>query len=173
MRRDTIDVLLCGGDWIKEMYGIRSLKEKNDDPIELKFESVYEMIDPNASTSTAKVAMPANQPTTSSVPIQPVKTTNKPPKTSKKTPTQFKKSRKTFWGFDEERASLQRAKRMGERGSPCRSPQLGLNVFETCPLTITEYTIVVVVGVHDSQNVMYFDFVFCMRMKELSIPVPF
>ncbi|GAA0174138.1 hypothetical protein LIER_27587 [Lithospermum erythrorhizon] len=95
MRRDTIEVLLCGGDWIKEMYGIRSLKEENDDPIELKFEFVYEMIDPNASTSTAKVAMPTNQPTTLSVPIQPVKTTNKPPKTSKKTPSQFKKSRKT------------------------------------------------------------------------------
>ncbi|GAA0149290.1 hypothetical protein LIER_08507 [Lithospermum erythrorhizon] len=95
MRRDTIEVLLYGRNWIKEMYGIRRLKEENDDPIKLEFESVYEMIDPNASTSTAKVVMPANQPTTSSVPIQLVKTTNKPPKSSKKTPSQFKKSRKT------------------------------------------------------------------------------
>ncbi|GAA0159198.1 hypothetical protein LIER_16032 [Lithospermum erythrorhizon] len=27
MRRDTMEVLLCGGDWIKEAYGIRSAKE--------------------------------------------------------------------------------------------------------------------------------------------------
>ncbi|KAG9132574.1 hypothetical protein Leryth_024840 [Lithospermum erythrorhizon] len=43
MRRDTIETLLCGGDWIKEAYGIRSDKEGNDDPVELEFEKEYEM----------------------------------------------------------------------------------------------------------------------------------
>ncbi|GAA0163361.1 hypothetical protein LIER_19247 [Lithospermum erythrorhizon] len=43
MRVDTIEILLCGGDWIKEAYGIRSDKHE------------YDMVDKNftATTQTA------------------------------------------------------------------------------------------------------------------------
>ncbi|GAA0174691.1 hypothetical protein LIER_28027 [Lithospermum erythrorhizon] len=45
MRRNTIEVLLCGGDSIKETYDIISGKDENDDPIELEYEKEYEMKD--------------------------------------------------------------------------------------------------------------------------------
>ncbi|GAA0172348.1 hypothetical protein LIER_26192 [Lithospermum erythrorhizon] len=65
IRRDTIEVLLCDGDWIKEAYGIRSAKEKNDDPIELEFEKEFDMED---TKSTVVVDRPA--PTQVSQPVQ-------------------------------------------------------------------------------------------------------
>ncbi|KAL6581668.1 hypothetical protein OROMI_007591 [Orobanche minor] len=62
MRRDTIEVLLCAGDWIKEMYGIRSVKEAMDDPVELEYENEFEMKDPNAPLGTQEnEEMPSTQ----------------------------------------------------------------------------------------------------------------
>ncbi|KAL6502035.1 hypothetical protein OROGR_027168 [Orobanche gracilis] len=51
MRRDTIEVLLCGGDWIKEAYGIRTPQNEREqnDSIELENEREYEMTDPPQS----------------------------------------------------------------------------------------------------------------------------
>ncbi|GAA0162231.1 hypothetical protein LIER_39376 [Lithospermum erythrorhizon] len=47
MRVDTIEVLLCGGDWIKEAYDIRSDKHVND-PDELRFFKEYNLLDKNS-----------------------------------------------------------------------------------------------------------------------------
>ncbi|KAL6515423.1 hypothetical protein OROHE_018457 [Orobanche hederae] len=41
IKTDTIEVLLCGGDWIEETHGIRSLKEGNEDHIALEFASLH------------------------------------------------------------------------------------------------------------------------------------
>ncbi|GAA0156731.1 hypothetical protein LIER_14153 [Lithospermum erythrorhizon] len=60
MRRDTIEVLLCGGDWIKESYGIRTPKLGNDDPIELEFENEYQMEDPKSNTIVVAAAPTAS-----------------------------------------------------------------------------------------------------------------
>ncbi|KAL6558535.1 hypothetical protein OROMI_018885 [Orobanche minor] len=62
MIRDTIEILLCAGDCIKEIYGIRSVKEARDDPIELEYENEFEMKDPNAPLGTQENdKMPSTQ----------------------------------------------------------------------------------------------------------------
>ncbi|KAL6561374.1 hypothetical protein OROMI_016975 [Orobanche minor] len=61
-RKDKIEVLLCGGDWIKEVYGIRTPQNEREenDPIDLENKKEYEMTYPRQSNPPGK---PANHPT--------------------------------------------------------------------------------------------------------------